>query len=68
MNGTQCNGKGGWTRVTYLNMTDSGATCPPGLSLLQYNNIDHGLCGRPSSFPSAGCTSTTFSTLGINYN
>ena len=66
MKGTHCDGKGGWTRVAYLNMTESGATCPPGLSLHQYNNIDHGLCGRPnSSF--AGCSSTTFSTLGINY-
>ena len=66
MNGTHCDGKGGWTRVAYLNMTESGATCPPGLSLQQYNNIDHGLCGRPN--PSSGsCSSTTFSTLGLNY-
>ena len=48
-------------------MTQSGATCPPGLSLQQYNNIDHGLCGRPSSSSSGGCSSTTFSTLGLNY-
>ena len=67
MNGTHCDGKGGWTRVAYLNMTESGATCPPGLSLQQYNNIDHGLCGRPISSSSAGCSSTTFSTLGLNY-
>ena len=67
MKGTHCDGKGGWTRVAYLNMTESGATCPPGLTLQQYNNIDHGLCGRPFSFPSASCSSTTFSTLGLNY-
>ena len=66
MNGTHCDGKGGWTRVAYLNMTESGATCPPGLSLLQYNNIDHGVCGRPN-VSSAGCISTTFSTLGFKY-
>ena len=66
MEGTHCDGKGGWTRVAYLNMTESGATCPPGLSLQQYNNMDHGLCGRPN-VSSAGCSSTTFSTLGINY-
>ena len=66
MNGTHCDGKGGWTRVAYLNMTESGATCPPGLTLQQYNNIDHGLCGRPNP-SSAGCSSTTFSTLGLNY-
>ena len=67
MNGTHCDGKGGWTRVAYLNMTESGATCPPGLSLQQYNNIDHGVCGRPSSASSAGCNSTIFSTLSLNY-
>ena len=42
MKGTYCDGKGG---VAYLNMTESGATCPPGLSQYQYNNIDHDLCG-----------------------
>ena len=67
MKGTHCDGKGGWTRVAYLNMTDSAATCPPGLSLQLYNNIDYGLCGRPSSPSSAGCTSTNFSTLGLKY-
>ena len=68
MKGTHCDGKGGWTRVAYLNMTDSTATCPPGLSLQQYNNINHDLCGRPSSSSSAGCSSTIFSTLGLNYH
>ena len=48
-------------------MTESGATCPPGLSHQEYNNIDHGLCGRPSSSSSGGCSSTTFSTLGLKY-
>ena len=66
MKGTHCDGKGGWTRVAYLNMTESGATCPPGLSLQQYNNIDHGLCGR-QNFSSRGCSSTVFSTFGLNY-
>ena len=53
-------------RVAYLNMTDSGATCPTGLTQQQYNNIDHELCGRPNPY-SAGCSSTTFSTLGLSY-
>ena len=66
MNGTHCDGKGGWTRVAYLNMTESGSTCPPGLLLQQYNNIDHGVCGRLKS-SSGGCSSTKFSTLGLNY-
>ena len=66
MNGTRCDGKGGWTRVAYLNMTESGATCPPGLSQYQYNNIDHGLCGR-QNFSSGGCNSTIFSTFDLKY-
>ena len=66
MNGTHCDGKGGWTRVAYLNMTQSGATCPPGLTQHNYNNINHGLCGRPNP-SSAGCSSTTYSTLGLKY-
>ena len=41
--------KGGWTRVGYLNMSESGATCPLGLTKRQYNNIDHGVCGRTNS-------------------
>ena len=67
MKGTHCDGKGGWTRVVYLNMTESGATCPPGLTLQKYNNIDHDLCGRTSSSSSGGCSSTTFSTLDLKY-
>ena len=67
MKGTYCDGKGGWTRVAYLNMTESGATCPPGLTQHNCNNINHGVCGRPNSSLLAGCSSTIFSTLGINY-
>ena len=67
MKGAHCDEKGGWTRVAYLNMTESGATCPPGLSLQLYNSIDHGVCGRPSSSSSAGCSSTIFSTLDLKY-
>ena len=64
MKGTHCDGKGGWNRVAYLNMNEFNATCPPGLSQQEHNNIDHGLCGRLLS----GCSSTTFYTLGLNYN
>ena len=67
MKGTHCDGKGGWTRVGYLNMSESGATCPTGLTQQQYNNIDHGVCGRPTTY-GAGCVSTTFSLLGMTYH
>ena len=66
MKGTHCDEKGGWTRVGYLNTTDSSATCPTGLTQQQYNNIIHEVCGRPNP-SSAGCSSTTFSTLGLSY-
>ena len=32
MEGTNCGGEGGWTRVAYVNMSQSGATCPEGLT------------------------------------
>ena len=49
MEGSNCDGKGGWMRVGYINKSESGATCPPGLTLQQYNNIDHDVCGLPNS-------------------
>ena len=67
MEGSNCDGKGGWMRVAYLNMSEPGATCPPELTLHQYNNIDHGLCGQPTSL-SGNQTSVFFSTYGVAYN
>ena len=65
MEGSNCDGKGGWMRVGYLNMTEPNAICPHYLTQRQYNNIDHDVCGRPNSGMSAH---TFFSTKGINYN
>ena len=58
MNGTNCDGEGGWSRIAYLNMTEPGATCPPGLTERQFNNINYPLCGRSA----VGCHSTFYST------
>ena len=67
MEGSNCDDKGGRMRVGYINMSESGATCPPGLTLHQYNNIDHGLCSRPVS--SSGSSASVFlSAYGIIYN
>ena len=66
MEGINCDEEGGWTRVTYLNMTEPGTTCPSGLTQTSYNNLDHDVCGRPNP-SSAGCGSTIFSTYGIDY-
>ena len=49
MEGSNCDGVGGWMRVGYLNMSEPGSTCPPGLTLRQFSNIDYGVCGRPMS-------------------
>ena len=67
MEGSNCDGKGGWMRVGYLNMSEPNATCPPELTLHQYNNIDHGLCSRPVS-SSGSSASVFFSTYGVIYN
>ena len=65
MEGINCDGEGGWTRVAYLNMTEPNATCPTGLILQEYDNIDHPLCGRHDR---AGCNSTIFSSTGLMYS
>ena len=64
MEGSNCDGKGGWMRVGYLNMSESGAICPHGLTLHQYNNIDHDLCSQLSGHSA----SVFFSTYGVMYN
>ena len=62
MEGTNCGGEGGWTRVAYVNMSQSGATCPQGLT--QRNFLELTLCGNLG----LGCRSTAFSTLGLSYS
>ena len=67
MEGSNCDGKGSWMRVAYIKMSEPGATCSPELTLHQYNNIDHGLCGRPVT-SSGSSASVFFSTYGVIYN
>ena len=40
MEGSNCNGEGGWTRIAFVNMSEPGAFCPPGLE--EYDNITNG--------------------------
>ena len=63
MEGTNCGREGGWTRVAYVNMSQSGATCPQGLTPTTLSGQT--LCGRNGP---VGCQSTVFSTLGLNYS
>ena len=62
MEGINCGGEGGWTRVAYVNMSQSGATCPQGLTQTTLSGLT--LCGRNG----LGYQSTVFSTLGLNYS
>ena len=61
MEGSNCGGEGGWTRVAYFNMTEPGASCPEGLAQKDFSGLI--LCGKNTT----GCESTFFSTLGLNY-
>ena len=58
-----CNTTGVWTRVAYLDMTNSTHTCPQGFTL----RTDHGKrsCGRITG---RGCTSITYTTHGLQYS
>ena len=49
--------------MTYVNMSQSGSTCPQGLTQTTLSGLT--LCGRNGP---AGCQSTVFSTLGLNYS
>ena len=72
MEGTNCGGEGGWMRVAYVNMTQPGATCPQGLSQIDFPGL--ALCGSNGSgyvittAKGGGCQSTVFPTFGLNYS
>ena len=61
-----CSGTGGWTRVAYLNMTDTTQQCPSAWTLQTRSSEPRRLCGRSSS--SASCKSVTYSTFGMSYS
>ena len=66
MEGSNCDDKGGWMRVGYLNMSEPNALYSPGFYTYNFNSTDHPLCDRFNS-SSCGCNSTFFSTHGISY-
>ena len=59
-----CNGSPGWSRVIFINMTDTSYNCPTGLNLTSYSKRT---CGR-SHTTQGGCSSTTFSVVGLPYS
>ena len=62
MEGINCGG-GGWMRVAFVNMTQTGTTCPQGLTQRLINGNNY--CGRNIV---VGCQSTVFTTNGFNYS
>ena len=62
MEGSNCGGEGGWTRVAYINMTEPNASCPQGLT----NEVLQGLslCAHNER---ESCAEFGFPTHSINY-
>ena len=60
-----CDSADGWTRLAYLNMTDSTVNCPSGLRLYQSGGVR--ACGRPVT-SSGSCVSVQFLSHGISYS
>ena len=62
--GELCSTEGGWTRLAYLDMTDSTVDCPPGFML----NVTAGIrsCGRPDG--EGSCSSIKFPSNSISYS
>ena len=60
----ECGGTSGWTRITFINMTDTSQQCPSGLNLTTYAKCT---CGRTTSmYPR--CDSASFSVGGVAYS
>ena len=53
---------GGWTRVANVNMTERDSECPEGLEILTQPRR---MCRK--TIATAGCSSATFSTQGLEY-
>ena len=70
MEGSHCDGEGGWTRVAFVNMSVPGSSCPPGL--VQYDDIfNTSLCYIHERAyignSRAVCNSTFFPPYGLSY-
>ena len=60
-----CGSGGGWTRLAYLDMTDSTENCPSGFKLYQSGGVR--ACGRATSSVGS-CTSVQFPSNRISYS
>ena len=60
-----CGSGGGWTRLAYLDMTDSTVNCPSGFRLYQSGGVR--ACGR-GRIDEGSCTSVQYPSNGISYS
>ena len=63
MEGANCGGEGGWTRVFRLNMTDPSSQCPTGFGLTTPDGVR--ICTRTDTAP--GCTGTSTDNIPHSY-
>ena len=63
--GELCGTEGGWTRLAYLDMSDSTVNCPTGFRLYQSGGVR--ACGRPVS-SGGSCSSVQYPSNGISYS
>ena len=63
--GELCGTGGGWTRLAYLDMSDSTVNCPNGFRLYQSGGVR--ACGRAVS-SGASCSSFLYPSNGISYS
>ena len=64
--GELCGTEGGWTRLAYLDMSDSTQNCPTGFKLYESNGVR--ACGRANSSSVGSCQSVQFPSNGIRYS
>ena len=63
--GELCGTEGGWTRLAYLDMSDSTQNCPTGFRLYESNGVR--ACGRATS-SDGSCQSVQFPSNNISYS
>ena len=63
MEGDNCDGGGGWTRIAYLNMNDSAQQCPPEFTLYNENGI-RSCCRQEAN----DCQSAEYPSNGVSYS
>ena len=62
MEGANCGGEGGWTRVAFLNATDPSSQCPPNFNVMSQNGTR--FCIRDQE----NCVALPSDTFGITYS